>query len=169
MEEREYQDNITPVTRSKQKEKKKRKPFSRVWVALIPLLILAALAGVHFFGGGLPFPAPEQGLEAAAETPPRYMFALKEFQVNLADEGARRFLRMHIYLGFNDRPLEKEIEERQPELRSLIITFMRSKTVADLDEPGGMEALQQELITMLNEVLQNGRITSLYFVEFIIQ
>ena len=146
---------------------KKKKPLAIFFLAGA-LLLLVILAGLYWTGTLDRF-IPGQGQEEPAPGPPRYTVPMKEFQVNLADTGARRFLRMRIYLAFDERALVKEVEERQPEIRSEIIAVLRSKTVADLDGPEGMDALQQVILEQLNGLLKGGQIHSLYFDEFIIQ
>lgn len=162
MEDRFRNENDTQVPTVKQKGKIRKLLF-------VGLLVLLVLGGAYWQGGGLPFVTSDQGGDTTPGAFPRYSIPMKEFQVNLADQGARRFLRMRIYLAFDERALLKEIEERGPEIRSNIITILRSKTVADLDGPEGMEALRLVILDRLNELLQGGRITSLYFDELIIQ
>ena len=122
---------------------------------------------VFWLGGGLPFSA--RGEQNSAPEEPRYVLPMKEFQVNLADPGAKRFLRTHICLAFNERRLQKEIEAREPELRSEIIAVLRGHTVADLAGPEGMEALRRAIVERLNAVLHDGQIETLYFDELLIQ
>lgn len=136
-------------------------------------LILAALAGISIWlwpGGGLKvlFPAAVAG-KVEAEAEPRYLTNLREFQVNLADSGARRYLRVRIVLGSDDKAVQSELSRRESEMRSAIIILLRGKTVAELAEPGGMQALQEELLADLNRRLASGKLKAVYFVDFIIQ
>jgi flagellar protein FliL len=152
------------------KSKKKRSPLLLILLIGIPVLLLGALLGVHFLMGGLPFlSSSEEDVAEVVEALPRYTFAMQEFQVNLADEGTRRFLRTTIDLAYNEKKLTKEIETRQSELRSHIISVLRSKFVSDLGEPGGMEALEQDLLQRLNSLLKVGEIEAIYYKEFIFQ
>jgi flagellar protein FliL len=146
------------------KEKKKRSPLLLILLIGIPFLLLGGLAVFHFFLGGLPFlSSGEEEVAEVVEARPRYTYAMQEFQVNLADEGTRRFLRTTIDLAY------KEIETRQSELRSHIISILRSKYVSDLGEPGGMQALEQDLLQKLNSLLEAGEIEAIYYKEFIFQ
>lgn len=107
--------------------------------------------------------------DKTVEAGPQYQTGLKEFQVNLADNGARRYLRVKLVLGYDARSLQKEIERRENEMRSAIITLLRGKTVADLDEPGGAVKLQADLMAEVNRFLATGEIEAIYFDELIIQ
>ena len=99
----------------------------------------------------------------------RYLVPIKEFQVNSADIGSRRFIRMKIYLGSNDKALVKEIERREPELRSRVIATLRSTKVADLEGEEGMERLKKVILEEANALLSTGDVEDLFFDEFIIQ
>ncbi len=167
---------MTPKTRDEEsetvekteKKKKKRKPLLFVLIPVL-LLVIGGLAFV-FLGDSLPFIS--SGSEDSADTvdgPPRHLYAMSEFQVNLADPGTRRFLRMKIDLAYDERALTREIEERESELRSHIIAILRSKFVIDLEEPGGMKELERDLLDQLNSVLDKGQIEAIYYKEFIFQ
>ncbi len=65
--------------------------------------------------------------------------------------------------------MQKELSQRNNEIRSELIELLRNKSVEDLHEPGGQEALREEIIETLNDMLITGEIKTLYFSEFIIQ
>lgn len=153
------------------KKAKKGKPVILfIIIGVVLLLILGAVAFFIFFGDGLPF-LSSSNTDAQEEViePPRFTYPMAEFQVNLYDPITRRFLRMKIDLAFDERALNKEIEDRESELRSSIIEVLRSKTVEDLDEPGGMKALEEDLLEVVNNVLIEGEVRAIYYKEFIFQ
>ena len=136
-----------------------------VFFILTPLLLgfLIVLVLLLYSGGGGLFEDPLRG------TQPRYIQPMREFQVNLADAGGRRYLRVGFELGFNESRLQNELDVRNSEIRSEIISVLRARTVEDLQEPGGQNALKDEIIITMNEVLVTGEIQDLYYTEFIIQ
>lgn len=156
-------------TEGKEKEGKKRKPLLLIIFIIVVILVIGA-AALFIFGDGLPFLGDESAADqAAVEKPPQHSYSMDEFQVNLADPGTRRFLRMKIDLAYDDRGLNSEIQEREAELRSNIIAVLRSKYVEDLEEPGGMENLEQDLLKTINGVLHTGEVRAIYYKEFIFQ
>lgn len=138
-----------------------------VFIIVTPLLLglLIAVLVLLYTGG------PEDSFfhDPVGETQPDYIEPTREFQVNLADEGGRRFLRTTIHFGFDERSLHNELESRQEEIRSEIIALLRSKTVDDMQEPGGMNALGEDIIDTLNDILVTGELKTIYFTEFIFQ
>ena len=157
------------ITESKEKEGKKKKPLLLIILIVLLVLVLGAVA-LFIFGEGLPFLGDDSAADQpAVEKPPQHSYEMDEFQVNLADPGTRRFLRMKIDLAYDDRGLSGEIEEREAELRSNIISVLRSKFVEDLEEPGGMENLERDLLDVINGVLDTGEVRAIYYKEFIFQ
>ncbi len=158
------------TTDKKAKKEKKRKPLLLIILILVLVLIVGGVAAIFFLRNSLPFfGGGEATEEVQEEERPRLLYSMREFQVNLADQGTRRFLRTTMDLAYNEKKLTKEIEARESELRSHIISILRSKFVIDLDEPGGMKNLEKELIERLNSVLENGTIEAIYYKEFIFQ
>lgn len=150
---------------------KNTKKSSVLLIIIIVLLLIVILAAVLIFTGivKLPFLSVAQGQTEETALQPRLLYSLQEFQVNLADSGTKRFLRTSIDLAYNEKKLTKELETRQSEIRSLIITVLRSKHVADLGEPGGMKSLEEDLLATLNSALVEGEIMAVYYREFIFQ
>ncbi len=146
---------------------KKKRPLLKILLIFVPLLLIGGAAAYFFLGDEIPFLGHVDGEEA--EALPRYSYSMAEFQVNLADSGTRRFLRTTFDLAYDDRGLTREIEEREPELRSEMISILRSKYIDDLEEPGGMKDLEAELIEMLNDRLESGEVKAIYYKEFIFQ
>ena len=155
---------------AKDKKTKKGSPLLLLTSAL--LLVLICLVALVFTGIiKLPFlkQAAAVPQAAAEQAQPRFLYSLHEFQVNLADSGSKRFLRTTIDLAYDDKKLAKEIEARESEVRSVIISVLRGKHTADLGEPGGMKGLEQDLLKALNDTLSKGEVKAIYYREFIFQ
>lgn len=98
-----------------------------------------------------------------------HFIPVKEFQVNLADPGGRRYLRMRIYFGSSVKALEKEIGQREPEIRSVIISILRCTTVKDLEGREGLDRLKTGILEQVNSLLSTGVLEEVYFDDFLIQ
>ena len=97
------------------------------------------------------------------------VFALKTFVVNLADPGGKRYLRVGIVLAFKEIALDRELEEKLPRVRDKILMILPSKTFDDIKTSAGKAALKAEIVNGLNSFLKQGRISDLYFEEFVVQ
>ena len=146
-------------------EKKKKLNLTMLYVLIFIGMVAAAGWYWFFTKGNLPWPQNMGDNQGEL----RYLISIKEFQTNLADQGARRYIRLKIYLGSNDRSLAKEVERREPELRSVIITILRSTKVSDLEGGEGMDLLKSNILEQSNALILSGEIEDVFFDEFIIQ
>ena len=100
---------------------------------------------------------------------PIISFSPMVFTVNLADPQQRRFLKVTVELGYRNEELTAEINSKVPEIRDFIIELFRSRSVSDINNSEGTNALRTELKAELNQRLEAGEIVEVYFTEFIIQ
>ena len=143
--------------------KSKKKWLKWMLIIIIPLIIVSGAVGFYFstmVNGSDDGTIPMRNLQT---------LTIQSFVINLADAGHRRYLRTQITLEYADRKLLNELELKNHRIKDTVINILRSKRVADLDSNEKTEALRQELIGAINELLTNGEITGLYFEEFIIQ
>ncbi len=169
-----------------EQEPKKGGKLKLIIIILIALIILGGggfAAYMFFFKKSPPPPAPtqnnaqQQQQQAQAQAAPPIVkkrkilpqTTLDPFIVNLADKNARRYLKVKIALELSDEKLKDEIKERTPEIRDLVTLLLSSKTYADISTFDGKLALKTELMNRLNAILINGRVTNVFFVDFVVQ
>ena len=92
---------------------------------------------------------------------------LDEFTINLAED--RRFVRVSIALEVNDSDVVEEIETRNPQIRDVVISIVRAKGYDDITNEDGTRALRGEIRDEINSKLSEGRVTNVFFTEFMIQ
>ncbi|WP_027338700.1 flagellar basal body-associated FliL family protein [Halonatronum saccharophilum] len=90
-----------------------------------------------------------------------------DFLVNL--DGGRRFVRVSMVLEVNNSRVTREVDERTPQIRDLIISVLRSKSHDEVITEGGSRTLRTEIMNKINERLIEGQITNVFFTEFVIQ
>ncbi len=95
--------------------------------------------------------------------------SLETFIVNLADQGGKRYLRMTIDLELDSEDLEPEINKRLPQVRDSILTILPTKRFEDISSASGKTALRDQMLERINSFLANGRVTNIYFKEFVVQ
>ena len=106
---------------------------------------------------------------AVDEHPLGPIYALDTFIVNLADKGGQRYLRVTIDLELGSPKLETELEKRLPQVRDSILMILPSKRFNDISSVQGKTALRDEILENLNGYFTQGKITNLYFKEFVVQ
>jgi len=118
-------------------------------------------------------PAGEETEEEVEEEegPPEIgpTLSLDTFIVNTADPGGTRYLRVTMDLELSEETLMEEVQKRMPQIRDSILMILSTRKIADIQNTEGKIALRDEIKEKLNDFLQNGSITNLYFKEFVIQ
>ena len=97
------------------------------------------------------------------------VFSLDTFIVNLADEGGKRYLRMTIDLELDSEELESEVEKRLPQVRDSILTILPTKRFNDISSAKGKTALRDQMLERINGLVVRGKVTNIYFKEFVVQ
>ena len=95
-------------------------------------------------------------------------FNLEEFTINLADEGGKNYLKINVYLGYDDKKLTDELTEKTPIIRDAIIEVLRTKKVEDINDKN-MDSIKIEIIQRINPVLEKGKINNVYFSDILTQ
>jgi flagellar FliL protein len=133
---------------------------------LLVLFAVTTLGIVTFLVRNQREPAP-----AAAKpqgTGPTY--PLESFNVNLADQESRHYLKATITLELSSPKVVTELDKRQAQIRDITITLLREKKAADLKAGNtAVIELKQQIQKYINIVLENGQVTAVYFTEFIVQ
>ena len=155
---------------------------------LILLILLAALgaggffAYQHFFAKkGGPQNATAQGEtvgnqagdedEGDEDEPGQQpqMFSMPSFVVNLADPLGRRYLKMSLEIEVKNEAALEKTEKSLPRIKDALLLLLSSKTYGDLSTMEDKIALKNEILSRLSQIVGNGKVTNVYFTEFIIQ
>jgi flagellar FliL protein len=109
------------------------------------------------------------GAEGNVEVPVGPIFSLDTFIVNLADQGGNRYLRVTMDLELGSPELETEISQRLPQVRDSILMILPTKRFEDISTVQGKISLRDEMLETINGFLAQGKITTIYFKEFVVQ
>ena len=96
-------------------------------------------------------------------------FDLDPFVVNLNEPGGKRYLKAKIGLEFIREEIRVEMAARVPQLRDIILLYLSSKTLEEIQSVDGKIELKNALITRVNQVLKTGKVRNIYFTQFVIQ
>lgn len=155
----------------------KKKTLVLLVVGVVVFLLLAGggTAGYFFLlkgkpAGGAADAATHGGAEAkgeAAEGGPTH--ALDPFVVNLSDVENPRYLKVIMQLELGSEELKPELEKNMPQVRDEIIMLLSSKSFDDLSTSPGKRSLKRSIIECVNRHLTTGRVSNVYFSDFVIQ
>ncbi len=161
---------------AKDSEEKKEKKSSKKLILILVVLLLLGGGGAF---GYIKFFKAKKGEEKdgkkAAVAVPRgsaeklIPMPLNPYLVNLIDPDTRRYLKVRIVLNLSDKNLEKEITDKLPSISDSIIMFLTSKTYDEVISPMGKKKLKNEILKIVNKHLQTGKVTKVFFTEFLVQ
>ncbi len=145
-------------------------------------LLIGGIVALLLLGGGGAFfflhhkakkpsdiPMSPKQLEGLIKKNP--IIDLKSFVVNLsgAPNAVPKYLKLKVALKLDNPEVAKEIEYRMPEIQNIILILLGSETEEDLSSTGGKLALRNQIQHRINSILTLGRVSSVYFTEFVIQ
>ncbi|OBR94967.1 flagellar basal body-associated protein FliL [Clostridium ragsdalei P11] len=171
--------------------KAEKKGSSKIKIIAIGILILAVVAGGAFFGyntflkdkknttkntvqqlntqqvvnNGQTTGTVVNSLDQVVSS---QTFQLDEITVNLADEGGNRYLKVAVYLGFNEKKLTSELTAKKPIVTDAVIQILRTKKAADISAKN-MNNIKLEIIQKINPMLEKGQLNNVYFTDIVIQ
>ena len=153
---------------------------NKIFVLLIGVLMVLMLG----LGGGLfmmwnklsalnaqtvAMASEQAGVEVSVANSVGPIFSLETFIVNLADQGGNRYLRVTMDLELANPEMEDEITQRLPQVRDSILMILPTKRFEDISTMQGKTTLRDEVLETLNGYLVQGKITNIYFKEFVVQ
>ena len=100
---------------------------------------------------------------------PKYVYRLKPFTVGLISTNKVFTLKATFILGLNDDESKKEAKKKLFLIRDTIILLLSSIRLSDVSGVDDKCQLRNKIIELVNGILETGKVTSLYFDEFLIE
>lgn len=98
------------------------------------------------------------------------LVGLNDMTVTLKGQGRRQsYLKIAIDLEVADQLTADQVSSRMPQLRDIAILALSSKSSEDLASLDGKAALKAELHRKFSDVLPEGKLTSVYFSDMVVQ
>lgn len=150
---------------------------------------IALIAAVAYFIGASSAPKQADAASNHSEKPlpaPGPIYTWKERVVNLADPGARRYLKVAMSIEFTDQAaefkkasaeewkakqteFEKQLAPQAPMIDDAIIAMLSGRTSADVATAEGKTKLKQDIKETLNRLLGGEHVVNVYFTQFVAQ
>jgi flagellar FliL protein len=89
--------------------------------------------------------------------------------VNLAETNGERYLKVMFSIEMEEMDVVEELEAKKPQIMDMLINILSAKTLDSIATTSGRNMLRQEIIDKINALLENGRISNIYFTEFVVQ
>ncbi len=130
-----------------------------------------AAAGAH----GAPAAAPAAGghggapAAGAAASPAANIYPLDPFIVNIYDGQELRYLKVKVELEMVAPGIKAEIDGRLAPIRDSVLILLSAKTLQDIQDVQGKNALKEEILGAINKNVSPGKIVKVYFTDFVVQ
>jgi flagellar FliL protein len=139
-------------------------------IVVVVLLVVCSVAGVAVLKKKGHAGSPKSNVPEGPVT----MVTIGELIVNLADSSQTRYAKLDVVLEVRGK-IEAAGGEggdsaaANAPLRDAIITIISGKRFAELNRPGGKEALKAQIMAACGKHFKEARVTSVYFNEFAMQ
>lgn len=111
--------------------------------------------------------APAAG--AAAGGPSANIFPLEPFIVNIYDGQELRYLKVKVELDMVGPTVKGELEARLAPIRDAILVLLSAKSLQDIQDVQGKNTLKDEILAAINKHIPPGKISKVYFTDFVVQ
>lgn len=93
---------------------------------------------------------------------------METFLVNLGGSRGTKLAKITLELEVNNQDVMGEIDRRKPQIRDIIIILLSSKDYEQVSTRDGKDFLRDEIRDRVNSFLTKGKITKVYFTEFLL-
>ena len=157
--------------KGKAKENVENTPKSNKGVLIILFILGLVVLGGATFGGVYLFMKTKTTVESQPVVIEETYMELKEFTVNLADEGGKRYFKGEISIGYDKskEKLKEELTGKEVVIRDDIIFYFKSQKADYINNVENTETMKRQLIDAINKDLTKGKITDIRFKSMIIQ
>ncbi|MFV3408276.1 flagellar basal body-associated FliL family protein [Bdellovibrio bacteriovorus] len=156
-----------------------QKPILLIALAVVNMLVVAGVGFMLYSNRKKEAAEPkiEQVIKGEAEAQHKEATEEKEvigkvvpletFIVNLAGSKGRKVAKVNMELEVTGSHVMEELEKRKAQIRDIIIIILSSKTYEDVSSREGKDSLRSEIKDTINSFLVQGKISNVFFTEFI--
>jgi flagellar basal body-associated protein FliL len=100
---------------------------------------------------------------------PGIIYPIADLTVNTYGSLGRRFLVAEYALETSDKEVIDELKNREPQIRDMLIKYLRNFSAEDILNMNFQENSRKELIKLINSCLTSGTLDSLYYTTLVVQ
>jgi len=163
-DEEENDENAEP-----QPEKKGSKLKLIIIIAVVVVLLAGGGGAAYYFFFKAKATTGEKKPGAQEKPQVAVFWPMDPFIVNLIDNEGERYLKVVMQLELSDKMASDEVKLLSPKLRDTILDLLSSKTYKEMIDPLGKQRLRDEIAMRMNMNLKTGKVSKVYFTEFVIQ
>jgi flagellar FliL protein len=97
------------------------------------------------------------------------LFSIDNLVINPAGTQGTRFLIVTVALEMKDAGATPELTARDPEIRDLLLSLLSARTVEQLSDLGGKDALKEEIRVAIEKVLGPDKVVRVFIPQYVLQ
>jgi flagellar protein FliL len=97
------------------------------------------------------------------------VFTLEPFIVNIYDGQELRYLKVKVELEMSNPAVKPELEGRLAAIRDAILVVLTTKTLQEIQDAQGKNQLREEILTAISKIVAQGKVSKVYFTDFVVQ
>lgn len=153
-----------------EEQKEKEAPKKTNWKLIIFVSIIVAVIAAGGVGGYFIFFKTGASKTAVVQQPTVVAtWPMDAFIVNISDGSSDRYLKLVLQLEVSDATVIPELDQIKPKLRDIILDLLTSKTYKELMDLPGKQRLREDIAGRINNILTKGKVTKVYFTDFVVQ
>jgi flagellar FliL protein len=134
--------------------------------AMIVILLVISLLGAVALVTVNVFYADENTEEPSIDDIIKYSVDFEEITTNLQSGG---YVRLKMKVQTDSKKATAELQKRDFQVQSIVIHEVANKKASDFVGGEGLEQLEKEIQSKINEVMQDGKIVKVYTTSFLLQ
>ena len=97
------------------------------------------------------------------------IYPLKPFIIHIYDGQELRSLRVTVELEVTDPAIRPALDAGLAQIRDAILVLLISKTYQEILDVGGKIQLKEDILAVINKIISPGKVSKVYFADFIVQ
>jgi flagellar protein FliL len=120
-------------------------------------------------GGGHGEAKAEGGGHGEAKAGAGTTYPLEPFVVNIYDGQEIRYLKLKCEFEMANSEVKGELDSRVAPLRDAILILLTTKTMQEIQDLQGKNTLREQILGAVNKIVPPGKVTKVYFTDFVVQ
>jgi flagellar protein FliL len=97
------------------------------------------------------------------------VYPLEPFIVNIYDGQEMRYLKLKVEFELANAQAKSELDAKVAPLRDAILILLTTKTMQEIQDLQGKNQLREQILGAVGKIISTGKVTKVYFTDFVVQ
>ena len=113
--------------------------------------------------------AKAEGGHGEAKAGAGTIYPLEPFIVNIYDGQEIRYLKLKVEFDMANSEVKGDLDSKVAPLRDAILILLTTKTMQEIQDLQGKNTLREQILGAVNKIIPPGKVTKVYFTDFVVQ